>query len=900
MDFKSIPKKYRPLPFWSWNEKLNCEETVRQVSIMDTAGIGGFFMHARGGLKTEYMGEEWFENIAAATEEGRRRGMRPWAYDENGWPSGFGNGAVNGLGVDYQQKYLRMETEPEHTETQICKCGDRYFYYEVNPFYVDTLDGKVAAEFIKCTYEPYYEKYGQKIEGFFTDEPQISRNGIPWSFVFEEEYKTRYHEDLLCCIDQLFLEHGDYKTTRIRFWKMVTDLFSKNFMKQIYDWCDERGLKLTGHLVVEENAWSQLASNGACMPHYEYFHIPGIDWLGRDIYSCLTVKQLTSAAAQLGKKSVLSETFALCGHNVSFAELKGIYEWQMVRGVNLLCQHLEGYSLRGIRKRDYPPAMYYQQPWWSEYEKFNTAMARLGMITAESEAKTEVLVIHPQTTAWVLYNCGECKGLEELALGFPVELEKLDKKHIDYHLGDETLIERHGRVEDGMFVIGNQRYSKVITEYCDVLLESTQKLLDEFVGNGGQICTVNELEDNPVIDREDITYTLRYLEDKKVHYFVNTSAERKDAEIFVSGKRLDIYSGEIYGFGGKHSFEPWGSLMLIDDGTENRMINEDEFLVFPKGKFEISGEVENCITLDCCDYYFDGELQEKNGYVLNICERANALERPVEIHQEYYINVDAVPKTLFLACENPERFVIKINGRTVEKTYCGYFRDRSFEKIDIAKYICEGKNIISFDCLFVQSDEFYENLKKAYKFESELNKLAYDMEIEAIYLVGNFSVKTPGKWTELEREAVRYQGAFVIDAPAKSISLKDIHKQGFPFFSGELTVEGDLVAERDNPTLVLDMTGVNAVRVEIDGICATVLTDDRIKLDIRKGRYKIKLTLINNLRNLLGPHHLEEGEDFSVGANKFYKEPCVWNYFNWAGDVEWNDDYCFVRFGVRR
>ena len=27
--------------------------------------IGGYFMHARGGLQTEYMGEEWFDNIAA-------------------------------------------------------------------------------------------------------------------------------------------------------------------------------------------------------------------------------------------------------------------------------------------------------------------------------------------------------------------------------------------------------------------------------------------------------------------------------------------------------------------------------------------------------------------------------------------------------------------------------------------------------------------------------------------------------------------------------------------------------------------------------------------------------------------------------------------------------------------
>lgn len=68
-------RNYRPLPFWSWNEKLNTEETVRQVRLMHKAGLGGFFMHARGGLTTEYLGEEWFENIDAATAEAEALGM---------------------------------------------------------------------------------------------------------------------------------------------------------------------------------------------------------------------------------------------------------------------------------------------------------------------------------------------------------------------------------------------------------------------------------------------------------------------------------------------------------------------------------------------------------------------------------------------------------------------------------------------------------------------------------------------------------------------------------------------------------------------------------------------------------------------------------------------------------
>jgi len=31
MDFKKISNKYRPIPFWSWNEKLNTDKTVINI-----------------------------------------------------------------------------------------------------------------------------------------------------------------------------------------------------------------------------------------------------------------------------------------------------------------------------------------------------------------------------------------------------------------------------------------------------------------------------------------------------------------------------------------------------------------------------------------------------------------------------------------------------------------------------------------------------------------------------------------------------------------------------------------------------------------------------------------------------------------------------------------------------
>lgn len=474
-------------------------------------------------------------------------------------------------------------------------------------------------------------------------------------------------------------------------------------------------------------------------------------------------------------------------------------------------------------------------------------------------------------------------------------MKTLEQKHIVYHLGDETIMERHAKVENGKIIIGEQSYSYVIDCACEILLPTTKNLLDEFLSQGGKIITADQLPANDVCDNGEITYVKRVNDEYTVHYFVNTSNDRKNAKINVTGKMLDIYTGELVEFSPNYEFEPWGSLMIIEDETTAKDDKKQD-LIKLDGIFKISKPVQNAITLDCCDYYFDGELQEKNGYVLNICERANSFEKPVKIHQDYHIKMNYLPKELFLICETPEKFEINVNGKTIDKTVCGYYLDKSFKKLDISKYIQNGENTISFDCNFTQSDEFYENRRKSFIFESEKNKLAYDMEIEAIYLLGDFAVKTDGKWEQLDKNAVRYSGAFEIDAPKSEVNVKNIEQQGYPFFCGEMCLKGEIEIAEENPVLEIDWKGVNAIRVKIGNKEKVMLTDNRLPLaDFGvSGKTKIELTLVNNLRNLLGPHHLKEGESYVVGPGAFFKEKCIWA----PNPKEWDDNYCFVEMGI--
>ncbi|OPX22455.1 MAG: hypothetical protein B1H04_04990, partial [Planctomycetales bacterium 4484_123] len=64
-DWQDPPSIYRGAPFWSWNSHLDADRLCRQIEQMHAAGMGGFFMHSRYGLKTPYLSQEWFRCVSA-------------------------------------------------------------------------------------------------------------------------------------------------------------------------------------------------------------------------------------------------------------------------------------------------------------------------------------------------------------------------------------------------------------------------------------------------------------------------------------------------------------------------------------------------------------------------------------------------------------------------------------------------------------------------------------------------------------------------------------------------------------------------------------------------------------------------------------------------------------------
>lgn len=928
-EIKEIKNEYRPIPFWSWNERLDAKETRRQVRVMKEAGVGGYFMHARGGLLTEYMGEEWFRNVDATIDEGKRLGMDTWAYDENGWPSGFGDGKVLMFGEDYHIKNLTYAKDEDYKgeERRVILRRDGYtYYYSVNELYVDLLNPAVTDAFIEAAYEPYRKRCGKDIVGFFTDEPQLLRvPGYPWSIITRDEFKKRYSYDLVDVIPSLFFEVGDYKKVRHDYWRMTTDLFSKNYFKRLYDWCERYGYKLTGHLVMEDVLEDIVPTNGSAMAHYEYFQVPGMDWLGRNIYDCLTPKQLGSAAAQTGRRQVLSETFALTGHNVSHAELKRIYEWHMARGINLLCTHLEGYSNRGIRKRDFPAAIYYQQPWWDDVKLFFDTVSRIGMLIGEGEDTSDTLLLHPLSDAWWIYdgfveNRDAAKKMREISDRFAREMRVLEEKHVQYHLGDETLMERHARVEGRELVVGKMRYRRLVLTKCDMLFENTRRLIEEFRLAGGEIYeSVDDVPAENITSQSRLTYLRRAHDDFTMHYFVNTDNESVFADFEGSYLFMDESTGEVREFSGSYRFEPYESIVLLEEkkprATEKKLEEKEEKLLPITGEWELSDASYNSVTLDRCDYYFDGELVAKCGYVLDILPRINALRRPVSLKQVYRFMIEEMPKgEIFLATETPEIFNIRINGRELIKRDVGDFRDISFRRLPIGELVTLGENTVEFESVISQSEATYEHIDKSWVVETMTNCLSYDIEIEPIYIVGDFGVKILGEITELSPEAYRVKEgimedkhSFAIVKRPKTVDVTALDFSGYPQFAGRLVLKKKVELDSRDYKIRPVGRGMNSVRVSVNGkeLGNRMFPPYDLSLSdgLVIGENEIEITVLNNLRNMQGPTHLKEGECHVVGRNAFYRESNVFSHPKGVDDTchdilpRWDDDICLVHFG---
>lgn len=896
MDFSNTKNIDNPIALWTWNEKLNTEDTLLGADKIINCGFGGACIKAGFGLQSKYMGEEWMRNINEASLRLNSCNSKVWIYDDNGNYSGSANGIVNSFGLDMQQKTLRFEScEKTNDRTVIFKDG-YHFYYDVNPYYVDVLNPDVSQEFIKYAYIPYIERFSENIDVFLCSNPHLFSDTIPWSFSLPAEYKNAYGEELLDVLLELFRPVGNYINTRIKFWSLVSRLLSENFLKPIYDYCSENNIKLALNFSSGNAALSLIDS----ITQYDYSHIPCVESFSKNDSLGIDTLIASSCAHQLGKKDSYAIIFSNAGYGGSFDDFKRISQQHLVRGITGIISSGENPSLRGERKYAAPSSNLFCNTNYDEYTKLNNYISRLGDILSQGSADFETLLIYNSSRNWTNFNAENNDRTDTLSANIKNTVNTLEKKHIPFHIADELMLQKHAYIDGDVFVVGKQRYKTVIlTQDCE-FLESTIKLLSEFELGGGFITMANSLTDNTICDNENLLYTYRNFTDYKIHYFLNNSPQEFTAAITAADKMIDISTGDILPFYGIYKFAPYESIVLIDDGSPqlSRPFKKPLKTLDLGGEWNV-GKIDNVLLLDKCDVYFDGELFSQEENCSDVVEIATSLKKSVRIDCVYKFDISQLPKVLFLACENPDLFSISINDTVIDKEYDGFFINKSISRINISEYVCLGENTITLRAFYSPSDEFLLSYEKALDSSSELNRLNYSLEISPLYIVGDFSVVCDSDFRRLDKNAFRYIGNFSIGEKSEKYSLSNLHSQGLVFFAGSLTFSKTINLSDTSYCIKFNPVGINSVTVEVNGKIADNLLWHPYQCNISeflvKGDNEIKITINSTLRNLLGPHHIPMGELYEVHPGDFHKFPCVWNNNK---STPWENNYCFTEFGI--
>jgi hypothetical protein len=226
--FRQPPAEYRGVPFWAWNSRLDLAQLLRQMRTFHQMGMGGFHIHARTGLATPYLGDEFMAMVKGCVEAAKAQGLFVWLYDEDRWPSGAAGGLVT-QDPRYRARHLLLTARPYRGQpappqfTSLAH-GQRnengtllaryqvvlrrgmlasyrrlaadeppsatgtvwYAYAETaipspwfnNQTYVDILNPAAIAAFITVTHERYRavvgNEFGRTIPAIFTDEPQFT------------------------------------------------------------------------------------------------------------------------------------------------------------------------------------------------------------------------------------------------------------------------------------------------------------------------------------------------------------------------------------------------------------------------------------------------------------------------------------------------------------------------------------------------------------------------------------------------------------------------------------------------------------------------------------------------------------------------------------------------------
>lgn len=541
--------------------------------------------------------------------------------------------------------------------------------------------------------------------------------------------------------------------------------------------------------------------------------------------------------------------------------------------------------------------------------------------------------------------------------------DSLLKVHRGFDYGDETLLARHGRVEGGDLVMGEMRYRAIVLPSLYTIRKTTLDLLAHFMAAGGAVLSAGELPalvdgalDPALADLlaevKSVANTAealgaeldrlipasvqvtaagggaaptvwvheRRVAGQRAFYMINTSPDQTvDTRIAILGQgrleRWDLESGQT-AVQAQHcvgervqtelTFAPLGShLLVLKEGVAAadvivRQPTVTRTFALPAA-FSVRRRDPNALTLDICRFRKGDDPWSAPAPVLAVQDLLEHEDYRGPVTLRFDFRAEQKPKALAVVVEDAADYDITINGQPVAYAGLPYYFDRAFNPVDITVHVVPGENVIELARVF-------EPPSKAQFMLQRLFHTHTGVELESIYLTGDFAVRCPVSAGPARERCVRIAPDLALTAePATRTG--DLATAGCPFFAGRLALEQTVNLPKpesgEQVFLTLPDPGAALAHVSVNGRPAGSVCWPPYRVEITDlvsdRPTELSIELVTGLRNLLGPHHREQGEPDDTWASAFSGHGTLSDGYGGRGDkgVNWTDDYFVLPFGLR-
>jgi hypothetical protein len=492
--------------FWSINGPLQRDRLRRQLADFQAAGLHGVVFHPRfyPGVPP-YLSDDYLDHVTDTIRHARELGLKFWLYDENGWPSGTGDGKVlanypdsGAVRLDLSRERTPASIGAFHTDTanRLVPAGtpaaQTWWLTPRKLNYVDSLNPAVLDHFLKLIHERYRAGLPKDcfdyIEAIFFDEPESGMvkdpfpetAGVPWSPVMSARLQSLWGDAWHEKLPLLFAAGEGAHEARIAFWENVTDAIIAGFFAPYHAWCQKHRKLFIGHVKGEEHPLFQLPMVGSCHRIFRHLSMPGIDALERYPSLDFFPRQAAAAARQFGHGRSMVECFGGAGWGASPEDLERYLLWLGRNGITDFVFHLSQYRLDTPAITDWPPSEPLHLSWKDAFPAVLDRVAR--ELATHPPLAPDTLVVAPYRGLMAEYEPWELlqtnghnastfpdTPASRMNSAFLATLEKLKAAGIAYDVTDERTLEEDGLIENGCVRLGQATYQHLVVDPAAIL-----------------------------------------------------------------------------------------------------------------------------------------------------------------------------------------------------------------------------------------------------------------------------------------------------------------------------------------------------------------------------------------------------------------------------------------------